>query len=317
MPDPSLTPDRPEYYVQTGSMFENPYGVPHDEIVSMLLELPAEMAAQVIFGKYVESSGLVFTSELIQMAIDRSLPRVTGDRWQDDAAVAECKVMRHDFKKSRFHGGIDFARKTDYTVVSVIDTRERPARLVYYRRLNRVPWEHIYREVGRAMSIFGPSFAGDSTGMAGDVIFDALDSRRYCSVHDRVFLVEQNRCRDEDGRPLATYDADGRPITCDPGRPGDHVALNSVDEYGFTERSKAQLIEHMRNVLSAGYRFGSDEPFGWLRVPPIVQLEEEWSFYTWSDKGLETDALMSLALACWQGLEDAPAPVSLGSIHGD
>lgn len=304
MPDHSLIPDRPEYYVQTGSMFENPYGVPHDEIVSMLLELPAEMAAQVIFGKYVESSGLVFTSELIQMAIDRSMPRVTGDKWQDELAVSQVKQLRHDFKKSRYHGGIDFARKTDYTVISVIDTSTRPARLVYYRRLNRVPWEHIYREVGRAVALFGPSFIGDSTGMAGDVIFEALDSRLYCGKHDRLFLTDQRTCRD----------ADGRPLDCGPG---DHFSLGCVDTYPFSERSKAQLIEHMRNVLSVGYRFESDDPFGWLRVPPIVQLEEEWSFYTWSDKGLETDALMSVALACWQGLEDAPAPPAQGSVHGD
>ena len=69
---------RPEYYVQTGSMFENPHGVPHGEIVRMIVENPPEVSAQTVFGKYVESSGLVFSGELVQMLIDRSLPRVMG-----------------------------------------------------------------------------------------------------------------------------------------------------------------------------------------------------------------------------------------------
>jgi hypothetical protein len=305
VPDPSLTPDRPEYYVQTGSMFENPHGVPHDEIVAMLLELPSEVAAQVIFGKYVESSGLVFSGELIQMMIDRSLPRVTGDYWFDQETVDYCKtfgkVHGRDALKSRFHTGIDFARQTDFTVIFGLDTRLFPARVCYYKRLNRVPWESIYREVGRALALFGPSALGDSTGMAGDVIFDALESRYYCVVHDRNAMVADPGCRDRNGQALPGCKAD------------DHIMLGTVDRYPFSSGTKMQLIEHLRSAMSKGYRNGSEEPFGALRVPPIVQVEEEASFYAWDDKGLETDTIMSLALAAWQGLEDAPAPAVVGS----
>jgi hypothetical protein len=306
VPDPSLKPERPEYYVQTGSMFENPYGVPHEEIVSMLLELPSEVAAQVVFGKYVESSGLVFTSELIEMAVNDDAGRVTGDRWHDADVVAECKAMPFEGKRNRFHTGIDYARQTDYTVISVLDTRARPAQLVYYRRLNRVPWESIYREVGRALAIFGPSALADSTGMAGDVIMDAIESRRYCPVHDQTFLVADGICID---RHTGQRNRD-----C-----GDsvHISLGSVDGYPFSQGTKRELLEHFRNVLGVGYVSGSDLDFGWLRMPRIVQAVEEMSFYTWLDKGLETDVLMSIALACWQGLEDAPAPAVIGSMYGD
>ena len=313
LPDKSLTPDREEYYVQTGSMFENPHGVPHDEIVSMLLELPAEMAAQVIFGKYVESSGLVFTGELIQQMIDRDAKyyanvwdskfRITADRWIDPPSLEHAKIASWDHKRHAYATGIDFARKTDFTVVSTIDTRYKPARLVYYRRLNRVPWESIYREIGRAVNIFGPTALGDSTGMAGDVIFDALEQRRYCPVHDRIVMVESGYCRDKHGNPLPDCKSSA------------HISLSCVDGYEFTTRSKANLIEHHRNIMALGYRAGSGEEFGGLRIPPIVQMEEEHSFYAWDDKGLETDALMSLALASWAGLEDAPGESLIGNVY--
>ena len=57
--------------------------------------------------------------------------------------------------------------------------------------------------------------------------------------------------------------------------------------------------------------------FGYVRMPPIVTVEEELAFYAWDDKGLDTDTVMSLALAAWQGLEDVPQSALLGSVYGD
>jgi len=314
MPNPALVPNRPEYYVQTGSMFENPYGVPHDEIVAQLLEMPAEVAAQVIFGKYVESSGLVFSGELIQMMFDREAVhyggiwtpefRITTDRWRDEEAIRFAKQLPHEIRRQRYATGVDFARKTDFTVLFTLDVSIRPARVVYYKRLNRVPWESIYREVGRTIQLFGESVLCDSTGMAGDVIMDALDSRWYCPVHDRTVMKESGVCRDRDHRALGGCDSDM------------YRSLSCVDGYEFSTSSKVNLMEHLRNTLSVGYQSGSDDPFGWLRCPPIVQLEEELAFYAWDDKGLETDTVMALALAVWQGLEDVPQAALIGSSYG-
>jgi hypothetical protein len=304
MPNPALKPQRPEYYVQVGSMFENPHGVPHEEIMQMVMENPAEVSAQVIFGKYVESSGLVFTGETIQMMIDRSLSRVTGDRWFDSAVREEALTIPYHQRSRRFHTGIDLARQTDYTVLSVIDTQTRPARLIYYRRLNRVPWESIYTEIGRVVSVYGSSALADSTGMGGDVVMDALENRLYCRVHDQTRMIGGGGCTDKRGRFAGGCG------------PESWVQLSNVEGYNFSGTTKKQLVEHLRNVLQIGYRYGSEQPFGHLRVPPIVQLEEEMSFYIWDDKGLETDTLMSLALAVWQGLEDAPGNVLVGSVHG-
>jgi hypothetical protein len=276
-------PDRPEFYIQTGSMFENPYGVPHDEIVSMILELPAEVAAQVVFGKYVESSGLVFSAELIQMMLDRSVPRVTGDNWLNPDALSQARLMTHNQKRSVFATGVDLARLNDYTVMFTLDLRHRPADVVAYRRLNRVPWESIYREVGRTVAAWGPSILMDSTGMAGDVIMEALEDRHYCGIHDRTLLRADGLCTNSNNEPLGGCKDDQMfPLSC----------------------------------VDGGYLYGSDEPFGWVRSPPIVSLEEELSFYAWDDKQLDTDTVMSLALACWQGLELTVGDSHFGSPYG-
>lgn len=316
MPNSTLRPDRPEYYVQTGSMFENPHGVPHEEIVAMMMELPSEMAAQVIFGKYVESSGLVFTGELVQMLFDREgvtydmqgMPRVTGDNWVFQPLLDQAKAMTEEEKRYRFATGIDWARLNDYTVIITLDIRSRPARVVNYRRLNRVPWEGIYREVGRTVAAFGPNVLSDGTGMAGDVILDNLQERQYCAIHDRILLRDNGVCRDRHGEPLGG---------CGGERHKPYVELSCVEGYVFTKSTKHGLIEHLRNLMSQGYRAGSDEPFGLLRSPPIVALEEELAFYAWDDKQLETDCVMSLGLAAFQGLEMTVGEPFVGSPFGE
>ena len=302
-------PQRPEYYVQTGSMFENPHGVPHDEIVRMILENPPEVTAQTVFGKYVESSGLVFTGELIQMMIDRSIGRVLGNYWMREGADAEAARYREQgngWWGNRYHTGIDYARKTDYTVISVLDTIEMPARMVYFKRLNRVPYEAIYAEVGRAVYLFGQNVLCDSTGPGGDVIMDALESRLYCPEHHKTIEIGMGRCHRQ-----------GIPLDCDPGT---YIPLACCEGYAFSASTKAELVEHLRVVLSAGYTTAdggeSSSEFGLLRVPPIVQLEEELSFYTWDDKKLMTDCLFSLALAAWSGIEESVGGAYIGSVFG-
>jgi hypothetical protein len=300
---------RPEYYIRTGSMFENPFGVPRDEIIHFILTNTPEIVAQVVFGKYVESSGLVFTGELIQQMIDRSLPLVRTDAYIDRECLEKARAKAEYYRDrwvNPFHTGIDFARQTDYTVISTIDTSVRPARLVYWKRLNRVPWETIYREVGRAAYLWGPNLLCDGSGPGGDVVMDALHSRLYCPKHKRCVLIENGRCM-----------RDGQMMNC---RPDDYIALSCADAYYFGSgqgMAKKELVEHLRNILSVGYDSPeSSVPFGLLRMPPIPQIEEEMTFYTWDDKKLVTDALFSLALAVWSGLEDVPAEPVVGSTMG-
>jgi hypothetical protein len=306
-------------------MFENPHGVPHDEIVRMILENPAEVTAQTVFGKYVESSGLVFTGESIQRMIDRKgryYPdrgtggverpdwysgewRILANAWIDKRTAEAARIAfgHTGYWDDRFHTGIDFARQTDYTVIFTIDTLVLPARVVYYKRLNRVPWDTIYAEVGKARALWGPNILCDSTGMGGDVVMDALESRSYCTVHHKTVLADSVCMRDGE--------------RMDGCKPVDYLPLSCCDGFGFTGPTKKQLVEHLRNILSVGYDSTSPESdYGWLRVPPIPQLEEEMSFYAWDDKKLTTDSLFGLALACWSGLEEMVPDGDVGSVYG-
>src|SRR4051812_16054822 len=99
-------------------MFENPHGVPRDEILRYVVSNQPELVAQVVFGKYVESSGLVFTGELIQMMIDRSVPRVMGDAYLDRERLRRSRAERDHYEEfggwvNPFYTGVDFARQTD------------------------------------------------------------------------------------------------------------------------------------------------------------------------------------------------------------
>lgn len=298
-------PRREPWYVQTGSMFENPHGVPVDEIIQYIVDNPPEVVAQVVFGKYVESSGLVFTGELIQQMIDRSLPIVRGNSYLNTVAADEAAAHLRRFDwGNRYHIGVDVARQTDYTVITVLDTLRMPARLVYWKRVNRVPWESIYSEIGRARMLFGPNILVDSTGPGGDVVMDALEGRLYCPKHHRCVLSDSPQCLDDRGEPL----------DCESGT---YLALACCEGFTFTNTTKKQLLDHLRIVLSVGYTgVGSSNNFGWIRTPPIAQLEEEMTFYAWDDKGLTTDSVMSLALAAWSGLEEPVADADVGSVYG-
>jgi hypothetical protein len=305
------TEAREPYYVQTGRMWDNPFGVSQDEVADYILSNPPEIVAQVVFGRYVESSGLVFGGDLIQQMIDRTIPVVKTGQWVDLEMMQQCKMLmdRDDGWAHGFYTGVDLARVTDYTVIFTLDCRwipDRPARVVYYKRLNKVNWEHIYAEIGRARHLFGPQVLLDSTGMGGDIVLDALWSRLYCPVHHRTMLLENPGCRDAGGN--VRLDCDERV----------YEALSGVDGYAFTGTTKRELVQHLRSCLSVGYN--PSDPyteFGWIRTPPIPQLEEELAFYAWEDKRLQTDALFALALAAWAGLEEPVGSPLYGSVYGD
>jgi hypothetical protein len=298
---------RDDYYVQTGSMFENPFGVPREEIIRIILDNPAEVVAQVVFGKYVESSGVVFTAQLIHQMLDRTIPVVRSQTYVAAGAIDAAKAHKtkgRGWWGDRYCTGIDFARKTDYTVISVLDTLRKPSKLVYWKRLNRVPWSSIYAEVGKAAHLFGPQILCDASGPQGDVIMNTLEGKVYCPVHH--LAIDAGSVCMEGGNVL---------FGCKPER--DYVSLSVCEPYYFNERSKYELLDHLRLVLGDSYDPRKpDADFGNLRAPVIPQLQEELTFYTWDDKKLMTDCVMSLALAAWW-IEDTAGGVLAGSPWGE
>lgn len=292
-----VLPPRPSWYVQQGTMFENPHGVPHDEIWRMIEEETAETVAQTVFGKYVENAGLTFTGELVSNLFYGE--EVKGNTWCDVAAwLSGAAEQLRSHNPFRYATGVDLARKKDYTVIFTIDTQPDPAQVVYFRRLNRVPWDTIYAEIAKpALHLFPGQLLIDSSASAGDIIQEALESRVYCSQHNLCFT------------------ADAR---CPFGNCSQHwVPYGVVDGYPFTGTSKVALVNHLQNVLGQGYDQNDPlKPFGRLRCPNIVHLADELALYSFDDKKLMTDCVFALALACWAGLEDLPFPIGTKTIHG-
>ena len=105
---------RPQYYVRTGSMLQNPYGVPRSEVAKYIANNTTEVVAQVVFGKYVDASGLVFSSELITQLFDRTMPKVSDDFWIDTDRWKKGRVEQaEDFNPHRYATGVDLGRKKD------------------------------------------------------------------------------------------------------------------------------------------------------------------------------------------------------------
>lgn len=292
---------RPEFYVRGGSMFENPAGVPADEIWRFIENNPPEVVAQVIFGRFVEGSGFVFTAELVNQLFDHSQERILGETFFDEERWRQGVLdQRKSFNPNRYACGVDLARKKDHTVITVLDTVHRPARVVYWRRTNRVPWPSIYAEIGRAaLHLFPGTCLIDSTG-AGDVIKDELEERTYCIRHHRVHSIE---------------------ATCpNPGcSPRDwRTFVGVIDGFPFSTGSKVNLVNHLQACLGHGYdpNGDPDQSFGIIRCPPIHALEDEMAAYAWDDKKLATDCVFSLALAAYAGLDDQPLAPSVSGLHG-
>lgn len=295
---------RPDYYIQSGCALDNPYGIPRDEILQMLLDEQPEVVAQTVFGLYVPTSGLVFTSPLI-LNLFKDQPLVRSTRWLDDEVrTAYLNTISHyGRRQNRFKWGADLARKKDKTCIYVLDTlplrHGLPARVVYYRQITRVPWEIIYAEIGHAAWLFGASGLVDSTGV-GDVVLSELRNRRYCAVHHST-LLGTSRCRDDQDRPLQDCD------------PRDYHKIE-VRGYEFQTRSKVQLLTHLSQSL--GHNYDEDQPtkpFGKLVCPQIPSLRVQLAGYHWDDKKLETDDVMGLALVAWEGIKQIPGEAVSGS----
>jgi hypothetical protein len=162
-----------------------------------------------------------------------------------------------------------------------------------------VPWPTIYATIGRAVYLFGTNVLLDSTGI-GDVVLNEIEGQFYCDKHRKV--NPWGHVCQRDGQPLGGCKTE------------EYTPLGCAEGFHFSGPSKKELVEHLRTVLDAHYDHKNPEgPFGNLRCPPIPQLEEELTFYTWDDKKLQTDCLFALALAAWSGLEDPCGEYALGS----
>jgi hypothetical protein len=289
---------RPRYYVQVGSMRDNPYGVPPATIDEMEETGAPETVAQVVYGVFVEASGLVFHAKAVTNLFFGE--ELNVERWEKPGLmVPSAKASDYGLPLGRKYAiGVDLARKTDFTVILVFDTTycpSKPAQCVYYHRLNRVSWEEIYREIARAAVRFQAEALLDASGMGGDVVLNELDGRFYCPHCDTTV-------------PFSL--TDGACLCPKCRREGKRFQVGGKV---FGGQSKEQAITNLQQVMVFGE--GLMKEWGLMRMPRIRQVQDELAFYRLDDKKLVTDTVMALALVAEQ-LDFEQGGFAAGSIHG-
>ena len=191
----------PGYYSQRGSIFDNPF-LPSEDLAmrdALLTSADPVLREQALFGAFVDTAGLAFTTDQLDQLFVIDMPAHTP--WKEG---------------HRYVAGWDLGRQTDFTVGFVIDITKRPWQVVHYERLNKVAWEEIYeriRSVGLEYHVRQPSI--DATGPAGDVIEEELYKRGIfvdgvkVSTHNlKVELINgMQHCFDEGRKAVSMREA--------------------------------------------------------------------------------------------------------------
>lgn len=284
------------YYGQRGSVFDNPY-LPAEDIKKrdeLLKHADPRVRQQVIYGDFISTTGLAFTSDELQNAFLPTLP-----------------AHRDRMPGHTYYQAWDLGRRTDFTVGVTFDittgrcqacTPDRsrtwvehgpPFPMVDFQRLNQVGWEAIYDLIGRKREEYGVSLPRiDATGPQGDVIVEEL-WKRGIAVDD--FRVSNGAIKTNLVNSLQAALSHGRQTVGE---------RDVVDEAGILHQSP-DLAEP-----GAGW--------GLIRMPVIPQLLDEFGSYQIDDGKIVQDCVMAVALAVhgFYGEGLLPAPVT-GSIYSD
>jgi hypothetical protein len=269
------------YYSQRGSIYDNPF-LPEEDIKvrdALLASANPKVRNQVLYGEFVDFTGLAFTRDQRDNAFDPSLPHHVP------------RILGH-----RYVVGWDLGRTTDFTVGSVLDITTRPWHLVSFTRLNRVSWEEIYATIGRVAQEYGVNWSRiDATGPQGDVIEEELSKR---GIQTDPYKSATKVLKMDLINTLQNAFDEGR------------VAKDFVEVIDPETGSKS-----IQPVLQEA----GEGNWGILRLPILTQLMDEIGVYSLDDKDIAfTDCVMSLALATHAAYETegVTEPV-YGGIYGD
>lgn len=249
----------PGYYSQKGSIFDNPFLPPEDIKMrdELLRSSDPKLRMQVMYGEFVDFAGLAFTHDQRDNSFRASLP---AHQDREDG--------------HRYVQAWDLGRVTDYTVGITLDITRRPFILVDYMRLNKVPWEEIYRLIDAKAKEYGVLMPRiDATGPGGDVIEEelwkrniAVDAFKTSTRNEKVELINNLQSAFDYGR----------------GSIGEKM---EPDEAG---------VLHYVPVMEEPDPDG--DGWGLLRLPTIPQLMDELGTYMMNDKDITQDSVMALAL---------------------
>ena len=136
-------------------------------LASQREEMGEALYAQEFEAQFLDDFGMVFREDDIRAAITD----IPGVRLERTEALSEPVPGRY------YVAGIDWGRKWDYTVVTVLDTESSPARLVHLSRWRGTGWETQAADAAAIIARYQPRrVLADGTSI-GDPIAEMLDAQ--------------------------------------------------------------------------------------------------------------------------------------------
>jgi len=151
----------PAVYAQQGATFENP-NVSREYIESLRDRMTAAAWQREVEGVYADDDAAVFGWQHIQAAYE----------------AADWTLPMQPDPKRRWVAGADLAKAEDWTVITVLDATQKPYRLAYFERFQRLPWPAVearLRAVVQQYGIRASDMAIDSTGVGAAVLDGVKD----------------------------------------------------------------------------------------------------------------------------------------------
>jgi len=136
-------------------------------LASQREEMGEALHAQEFEAQFLDDFGMVFREDEICAAIT-DIPGVRLER----AEVLSDPVPGHYYV-----AGVDWGRKWDYTVVTVLDTETHPAKLVHLSRWRGTGWETQAADTAAIIARFQPRRVLVDGNSIGDPIAEMLDTQ--------------------------------------------------------------------------------------------------------------------------------------------
>ncbi len=247
------------FYVQKGSMFENPF-LDKQTVETVQKIADPTLREQIINGEYVETGNRYFGYERIQNAVDEKLVQ-----------------LDHGLPGRNYLISVDFAGGesawADYTVMGVIDYTDDPYRLVHFKRFKggEIPIPLQYKLVEDIYN----SFKGDNPWHSTSVKL-IIDSSALGGKNALAFLKHLNPITFEFSATLKSEMLATLKIVFDGGR--------------------SEQFRRKTKTLADGTVIDENPVWGLIRLPNIPELINELQNYKLDDKKIRTDSVMMLGM---------------------
>lgn len=132
-------------------------------------------------AEFADDDKRAISSAVVEAAMKLPLPK----RYSKDGLYYKPKV--EDVRQRSYVAGVDIARYVDFTVVTVLDITEYPARMVYTERWQKTSPEMTAKKVAGILAYFNALAFIDSTGV-GDVYVEMI-RKLYNNVRPFTFTA--------------------------------------------------------------------------------------------------------------------------------